>query len=220
MPRIRRPFERPTDKVRDARLIIIATEDTEATVAYFEAMKSLTYYQSSKVHVEVLTRTDTASAPERILAQLEQWLTQYQIAEDDELWLVIDVDRWGSKKLNQIAKACRQKTIHLAVSNPCIELWFLLHVRDMDQYDEITQSDLLKNAKVSPKRTRIEQAIVDVVGRYNKGNLHTDDYLPHVEMAIASAEKLDVAPNDRWPQQLGTRVYLLARSIINNASAK
>ena len=130
MPRIRRPFERPKDKLRDARLIIIATEDTKATVAYFEAMASPAYYQSSKVHVEVLLREDTASAPEHILEQLDQWLAEYQIAEDDDLWLVIDVGRWGSKKLNQIAKACRQKAVYLAVSNPSIELWFLLHLHD------------------------------------------------------------------------------------------
>jgi hypothetical protein len=215
MPRIRRPFERPIGKLRDARLIVIATEDTDATTSYFAAMASPKYYQNSKVHVEVLARETKASAPEYILAQLNQWLTEYQIGEDDELWLVIDVDRWGDKKLNQIAKECFQKKIDLAVSNPAIELWFLLHLTDVMQYDENMRHELQRNTKVSPKRTRLEKTIIDLVGRYDKGNLHVDDYLPHVESAIAWAEKLDTNPNDRWPQQLGTRVYLLARSIIN-----
>lgn len=213
--RFRRPFERPVGKLRDARLIVVATEDTKAAKAYFDAMASPNYYQSSKIRVEVLRREDTASAPERILDQLNEWLDEYQIEEDDELWLVIDVDRWGDKKLNQIAKECFQKNIYLAVSNPAIELWFLLHLTDLTQYNESTLIELKQNAKVSATRTRLEQAIIDLVGRYNKSKLHVDDYLHHVEIAIERAEKLDVNNNDRWPQQLGTRVYMLARSIIN-----
>lgn len=215
MPRVRRPFERPVGKLRDARLIVIATEDTDAARLYFEAMASPRYYQNSKIHVEVLVREDKASAPERILAQLGQWLTEYQIGEDDELWLVIDTDRWGNKKLNQIAKECFQKNIYLAVSNPAIEIWFLLHLTDVTQHDQTTRHELQRNAKVGPKRTRLEKAIIDLTGRYDKGKFHVDDYLPHVGIAIEHAKKLDLNPSDRWPQQLGTRVYLLAQSIIN-----
>lgn len=39
--------------------------------------------------------------------------------------------------------------------------------------------------------------------------------LPHVEEAIAHARHLDVNPDDRWPQSLGTRIYLLAESVMN-----
>ena len=70
MPRKRLAYVRP-DAVRDARLIVIATEDTKATVTYFKTLISPAYYQSSKVHVEILTREDTASSPERILQQLD-----------------------------------------------------------------------------------------------------------------------------------------------------
>jgi hypothetical protein len=216
MPRIRRPFERLAGKSRDARLIIIATEDTDAARVYFDAMASSDYYQTSKVHVTVLSREDKASAPNHVIKQLDRWSAEYQISEEDELWLVIDVDQWGDKKLKHIAKECVQKKYYLAISNPAIELWFLLHLTDLAQYDENTRNELQKNAKVSAKRTRLEKAIIDLIGRYDKGNLRFDDYLPYVEIAIERAEKLDVNPSDRWPQQLGTRVHLLARSIIDS----
>jgi hypothetical protein len=51
MPRIRRPFERPIGKLRDARLTVISTEDTDATRAYFAAMTSPRYYQNPKVYI-------------------------------------------------------------------------------------------------------------------------------------------------------------------------
>jgi hypothetical protein len=197
---------------------VIATEDSKAAVAYFEAMASPAYYQSSRVHVEVLVRDSMASSPAHVLRQLDTWRDEFQIAEDDELWLVIDVDRWGDAKLSRIAQECSQKEIRLAVSNPAIELWFLLHLTDVAAYDETAQGDLLKNVKVSATRTRLEQEIIALIGSYRKSRLHVAHFLPHVGAAIARAENLDVRPDDRWPQGLGTRVYLLARSIIASSS--
>lgn len=215
MPRKRLPFIRES-AVRDARLVIIATEDAKATVAYFEGMISSSAYQSSRVHVEVLTRDTNASSPTHILEQLNKWRDEYQIEDDDEFWLVIDVDQWGDKKLSQTAQECHQKGILLAVSNPAIELWFLLHLDDVQSYDPKLQYELFENAKVSATRTRLEQAILKLVGRHNKGNFNIADYLDHIPTAIERARKQDVNPDDRWPQQLGTRVYLVVESIINS----
>jgi hypothetical protein len=39
--------------------------------------------------------------------------------------------------------------------------------------------------------------------------------LPTINLAIDRAEQLDLRPVDRWPQSVGTRVYLLARSIMD-----
>jgi hypothetical protein len=216
MPRRKRPFVRES-AVRDARLIVIATEDSEATPTYFKTLVSPDFYQSSKVHVELLKRKGTSSAPEHILAQIEQWLATYQIGADDEFWLVIDVDQWGDAKLSQIAQRCNQKEIHLAVSNPAVELWFLLHLTDLDRYDATTRQKLFENKKNGARRTPLEQAILDITGQYNKSNLDANRYIPHVEDAIERAVALDVSPTDRWPQQLGTYVYRLARSIIDSA---
>lgn len=49
--------------------------------------------------------------------------------------------------------------------------------------------------------------------------LESDDdaqmLIRHVEVAIVGAKLLDKNPSDRWPQTLGTRVYLLAESVMN-----
>jgi len=216
MPRKHRPWIRPSAN-RDARLVIIATEDTAATPTYFKTLVSQDFYQSSKVHVELLQREDTASAPKHVLAQIEQWLATYEIEDNDEFWLVIDVDQWGDAKLSQIAQMCIQKEIRMAISNPAIELWFLLHLTDLDRYDATTRQELFENKKNGARRTPLEQAILDVTGRYNKSNLDAPRYIPHVEEAIERAEALDINPSDRWPQQLGTHVYRLVQSIIDSA---
>ncbi len=216
MPRKRRPFIPPANN-RDSRLIIIASEDTKATVAYFNDLTSPAYYQSSKVHVEILKREDTASDPKHVLEQLDLWRNEYQIGEDDELWLVTDVDRWGDAKLSRVAQECVQKGNLLAISNPAIELWFLLHLADVQQYDLLVQRELLENKKGTKNRTRLELEILDIAGSYSKRNLNTDQFLPHIQLAIERAKHLDTCPEDRWPQQLGTHVYRLVESIIRSS---
>lgn len=214
MPRRRRPFVR-LSAVRDAKLVVIATEDTKATVKYFQALISPDYYQSPQIHVEVLTRTSGGSAPEHVLRQLDEWRDEYHFGEGDEFWLVVDVDQWEERMLSQVAQECVQKAIQLAVSNPAIEIWFLLHLTDLSIYDQATLDAFLVNERITNRRKRLEQEIVSLAGRYSKSNLNTEDFLPHVEDAIRRAEAIDTLTTDRWPQSLGTRVHLLVRSIID-----
>lgn len=46
----------------------------------------------------------------------------------DQVWCVVDVDEYTD--LDQAARRARQRRIELAVSNPCFELWLLLHHTD------------------------------------------------------------------------------------------
>jgi hypothetical protein len=48
----------------------------------------------------------------------------------DEIWCVFDVDEHHKPRLNDARQLARAKGIDLAVSNPCFELWLLLHFRD------------------------------------------------------------------------------------------
>lgn len=219
MPRKRRPLNREIAH-RDAKLIVIATEDSKATVKYFEEFASPNYYQNSKAQIKVIPRHDTNSAPHHVLSLLDQYKAEYQLDEDDELWLLIDVDKWGEGNLSDIATKSQQKGIFLAVSNPAIEVWLLLHVASFDEYSADEQAKLFANKRVGRQRsnkTYLEKAIRDKVGAYNKSNLNVDDFLPHVEVAIERSEQIDINPNDRWPQTFGTRVYLLAKSILNSS---
>ena len=46
----------------------------------------------------------------------------------DEIWCVFDTDE--HKRLAQAIEEARQSGIEVAVSNPCIELWLVLHKRE------------------------------------------------------------------------------------------
>lgn len=201
--------------IRSPKLIIIASEGTNTERIYFEDMASPKYYRNSRVHVEVLEHDNTASSPAHILLSLDDFKKKYRLSlhRDDELWLVIDRDKWTLKELSSVASACQQKCHFLAVSNPCFELWLLLHIKSLDDYNVSGRDSIAKNRHISSKRTFLEGELIKLLGSYNKDNPDTSKFLPFIDLAISRARDLDTKPTDRWPNSLGTRVYLLVESI-------
>jgi hypothetical protein len=129
--------------------------------------------------------------------------------------MVIDRDKqsWTQQQIAEVARLCIQKRYGLALSNPCFEIWLLLHRKDIRDYSAPLRAELLRNQKRG-KRTRIEKELIDICGSYNKSNLNIDDFLPYVNDAILRAEAIIVNVNERWPDYLGTHVYKLVRRLM------
>jgi hypothetical protein len=199
--------------IRDPKLIIIAAEGTRTERAYFEDMASPRYFYNPRIHVEVLEREETRSAPEDVLEALDTFYGQYKLKDSDELWIVLDTDHWGDSKLAEVATQCHQKGYYMAVSNPCFELWLLLHLRALQTYPPEILVELQENRKTG-ERSRLDKELVTLLGEYNKTAPKTEHFLPHVTKAIEHARSLDTYPEHRWPHSLGSRVYLLAERII------
>lgn len=211
-----REFRPPSRRsgFRDSKLIVIATEDTKAAPKYFQDMASPAFFYNPKIHVQVLDRVTTASAPTEILRQLDDFKRAYKLNKNDELWIVVDVDNWR-EKLSDIARLCRQKNNYfLAISNPCFELWLLLHIKSLENYTSEELNELVKNKKVNKTRSRLETELIKLLGAYNKSNLNSSQYLPHVHLAIERAKRLDTNPDHRWPNGPGSHIYKLAEKII------
>jgi hypothetical protein len=215
MPRRRFKDRERKSGYRDAKLIVIATEGFLTEKQYFNDLAFDDRYRNPRVHVKVLERSSTDSSPNHIIQELDRYRRENKLhlADYDELWLVIDLDRWGDKKLSDIAAQCIQKIYRLAVSTPCFEIWLLLHFNSLNEYTDDEQNELLTNRKIND-RTRLEKELVELCGSYSKSNLDTATFIPHIETAIERARALDINPDHRWLNHLGTRVYLLAESII------
>jgi len=204
----RRKFTRKSG-YRDSQLIIIATEGTKTEVTYFKDISSKKYFNNPRIHVEVIKRDSTSSAPNHVIKDLDSFKKQYNLNVSDDLWMVIDFDRWGVEKISTIANLCNQKKYNLAVSNPCFELWLLLHITNFDEYDNDKVKLLYSN-----RNRDIEREIRRLLGSYNKSRINTSKYIPGLNNAIEQAKKLDTNPTDRWTQNIGTRVYLIVEKII------
>jgi hypothetical protein len=72
--RKKRPLDRSTNIVRDANLIVIASEDTYAVRQYFD------FFRSTKIQFKVLETNDGKSSPEHVLARIDEyWLGSMNI---------------------------------------------------------------------------------------------------------------------------------------------
>ncbi len=203
---------------RDARLIVIASEGKDTERIYFKALAK--EYTNPRVHVHILERSadeQNNSSPEHVLKQLNDYKSQYELEADDELWLVVDKDRWTEAMLSRVATECSQEVaMHMALSNPCFELWLLLHIEDSASVTPEEQILWMENRRKSKNADPyLKVRLRRKMGAYHESSYDAQALITHVEDAIKRARTLDKNPSDRWPQTLGTRVYLLAESVMN-----
>jgi hypothetical protein len=194
--RRKRPLDHTVAHLRDTRLIIIAAEGEKTETQYFSMFRNL------RVQVKVLHTEGGHSSPKHVFERLAEYKKTYDVKGDDELWLVIDVDRWTQKMLSDIAAGCLQKGFGLAVSNPCFEIWLYLHCGDIATGSTLTTQQL-------------EQMLKDTLGSFNKVNLDLDQYRDHVQEAVDRAVALDTTPDERWPSTAGTHVYKVTKAILD-----
>ncbi len=189
---------------RDASLIILAFEGEVTERVYFDGIRKMEKYKNSKIHIELLEREDkTKSAPDYVIMELDKFKKKYKLDKEDELWMIIDFDRWGISKLQEIATKCVQKKYKLCVSNQRFELWLLLH------FLEIENKDIVKWKGKFAIETFLKKKKA-----YNKNKeIDFEKYSNKIDFAIKNAKALDINPNDRWPQEFGTRVYRIIESI-------
>lgn len=208
-----RPLLRvPVKKLRDARLVVIAAEDTYATKQYFDS----DIFQSSRIKIEVLeTPTDELSAdknrssPEAVEQRLKNYIEKYDLQKDDILCIMIDRDRWPERMLAEVSQKTfrkKRKNILLAVSNPCFELWLYLHVAEWPPSIQTISAQ------------KMERMLRTLLGSYNKTNIDIEKFRGRVLVACERARKMDIKPTDRWPQQIGSHVYRLIDEIRNFCS--
>ena len=195
-----RPLTREDKKYRDDRLFVIATEDTYAPDQYFRI------FADGRIHVLVLPTEDCRSAPDHVLTRLDDYVKEFELTEDDERWLMLDTDHWVEPNhianFNHVCTQATQKGFKLAHSNPCFEIWLLLHLTDLDA------GEGFKRCKEVVQRLK-------QLGKYSKRRIDPGHFsLENAAVAVGRAEKLDQSPGDRWPQKTGSHAYKIVRKLL------
>lgn len=136
---------------------------------YFEALK--VWRHNAAVKVTVLPR---AFSPSELVRYTERWLDRND-GDFDEVWCVFDVDEFPD-----VEAAVRQATkrgFSVAVSNPCFELWLLLHFETVHK----------AQSRCDPLTRRMRGHLPS----YTKSRFDTARLRAGVEDAIRRAEALD-----------------------------
>jgi len=194
--RKKRPLSRVNGTLRDACLIIIATEGKETENQYFEI------FHSTRVQIKIMPTDNGKSSPNHVFERLNEYKKEFELGPSDQLWLMVDTDRWPVRSLSEIAAESHRKSFQMAVSNPCFELWLYLHCADIGPGQVFIRCD------------DVEQELRIILGGYNSSNINIDSFFPHIREAARRARVLDTNPQERWPSNTGTHVYRVVEEIL------
>ena len=195
-PTFRRKVIKP---FRDASIILVASEGEKTEKQYFE----FSFFRHRKVVIETIPSKDGKSAPNWVLENLKDAVKKRSLShkQQDHLWVVIDRDEWKPEDLLELKnQRCESLPINIALSNPCFELWLLLHHAALPEKPLSCQNDAL----VNELRT--------ILGEYNKSNLKEEHYIHGLDHAIAEAKKTTYESSG-FPSNPGTDVYKLVELI-------
>lgn len=113
----------------------------------------------------------------------------------DEVWCVFDVDQFD---IREAVRRAREREVNLAISNPCFELWLLLHFERCNSHLRGYEAVVVKLKKHVPDYDK------SVSFRHFEGRVTT---------AIANAKQLDASGTDH-SKNPSTSVWRLVETIV------
>src|SRR5690606_2204180 len=190
----------PRDLVRDYKLFAIACEGGKREPEYFKLFE----YLSRKIKVDIieerLTQENlnpdqgTKSAPKWVLQRVVSYVEQEGLIDEDQLWIVMDVDRWKEDQLREVALYSDQHpNWHFVLSNPCFEVSLYLHKR----------ANSIGSTSMSCRDCKEE------ISRLEGGGYHPLKFITSYEDANANSKVADNDINHFIPNTPATKIYQL-----------
>lgn len=127
----RKPLKRKVATRHPKRTILVFTEGEVTETTYIREIKRLDHVrQSTSIRVEI------AGAHTVPYPLVEKAMGRAVDDEIDEVWCLFDVESpVPHPRLKEAtALAATNDKVHLAVSNPCFEVWLLLHHQDVTKH--------------------------------------------------------------------------------------
>lgn len=219
MPREPIPLIREGGFKEAEKLFILSYEGTVSEKKYFEDFrKSDIFNDSGLIEIISLKRPkDKGSDPINVKKLLQKAKREHRFKNTDEFWLIIDRDDWESihnHNFESLVLDCKnENNFFLAMSNPCFEIWLILHLKDVNEFSDDEKQELLKNPKVGSSKNHIDKVLGDIQGRgYNK-RPNPNIFLPKTQLAIDRAKELDNNKED-YPSDLGSHIYKLVEKLL------
>ncbi len=178
--------------------IVVATEGRLTEERYLSGFHPP---RESVLQLLVLPSKTNKSRPRECLKRLLEHAQRNGLGANDQLWVMIDRDRWAPQELDEVARElAKRKEHHLALSNPCVEYWFLLHFQD--HMPLIDASHAMRELK---------RHIPD----YTKDAFDVGQLIAGASEAVSRAERHDRGNQEPWPTTTGSHVYRLVRQLID-----
>ena len=189
-------------------IFYVATEGSVTERKYFDALIK----KYNLRNVRLLKKAPTRSSPIDVIKRLERQVgtrkKDHDVTLDERFWAVFDTDRRPVDTLAKVSSRAARKSINLAASNPCFELWLLLHFGSLANLRGLEGSAATGGCK----------SVTDYLKRrfdkdYDKTNFDPTKYINQINSAINNATASG-SRSDDWMLTVGSHVYKLVQSII------
>ncbi|MCY4073648.1 MAG: RloB family protein [Chloroflexi bacterium] len=200
-------------KAKPERIVhYVAMEGSVTERKYFDAL----IREYNLRNVILLRKAKTRSSPSDVIKRLERQIGKKTNDHGEKLeehyWAVFDTDRRSISTLRNAAERASKKKIGIAASNPCFELWLLLHfgsLADMKGLEGSAAAGGCKNV-TDYLRRRFDRS-------YEKSSFDPSKYVDRIAEAIKNADASDTQGKDAWMDSVGSRVYKLVERVLESA---
>lgn len=198
-----KPLKRVAGKRPELRTIVVFTEGSNSEPDYINGLKRL-----SHVAKDVALNLELHPEHGVPLTLVRLAMERKKDPEVDECWCLFDVE-WPQNHPNLKAAVSRARDngIKLAISNPCFEVWLILHHQDFNKFSSTN---------------KVESSSRALDNRTGK-SIDTSLYIPLRKVAAKRAEILDARhehngtkfPNDNP----SSGMYMFLRSLEDDGEA-
>lgn len=175
------------------QLFLVSPEGQVTEVEYLRLFNN----RQSLVHVE-FPRGSHHSCPQECLKKMQELLAIRTWPATAEAWIIVDTDEWPKAAIDSLLKWSRESPqYHVAISNPCFELFLLLHFQETAPHT----------------KEAIRQQLKKHLPKYDKHISARDFPRDNIEKAVARARKLSPT-NPPPPGQ--TTVWQVVEKLLGN----
>jgi len=182
--------ERSSQKIRP--LYVIATEGAVTEEVYFKNV-----FRNRNIIMKLLPTKSGDSSPDKVLQRLNKHRREYGVSAN-EMWLVIDRDRWEINTIHSVLSECKKKGYNFILSNPCFEFWLLLHQ---------------PNPKQPLSCNECEKELNKLIPGYIKSKYKTESIEGNVHLAVQNAK--NIANKNNLHNPPNTAVYELVEKLLS-----
>jgi hypothetical protein len=198
-----KPLGRSVSKRIPKRKIVIYSEGEKTEPDYFEAVRK--HIKDLLIDIDIV---DGAGVPLTIAKEASKAAREFRrinrkqsYAESDEFWAVFDRDEHPN--ISDAIQLCESTNVGVALSDPCFEVWLILHFQEFDRPDD---------------RHQVQRHLETICTDYNRNRRKTTDCDKLIAQMEKAEERAEVQLKRRnsegnTPSRPFTTVFQLTRRI-------
>lgn len=183
---------------KEGKLYFIFCEGEKRETNYFYFFNRI----ASQIIIQIVPIEDGKNSPmglynnacQNLLKSDENQNPSYQLNEEDEIWFIIDTDKWG-KEVDKLRSSIeKHQNWFVAQSNPSFEVWLYYH------FEKAKPQIAVENWKA-------------FLNEIIKGGFNSNKHPMYIETAIVNSETNYSSTNNQ-PDIVATELFQLSKKVL------